>query len=420
MPIKFSVGILCRANSRCVVRSGWRRGIPRRHSNQINMKLNPVRAPHVTRRPLLSRPLPATVALGLLLCLLGTARPSAHAASYPFYDNFENGLGAWTTNNGWGLTPLRAHSPTRSVTDSPGSFYANHTDATLTLGTAVPLGSASRPVLSFWHQYSLEPGYDFGRVEVSTDNGSSWSPTPLANYTGSSSGMEREQLDLAPYAGSSSVRIRFRLVTDASVVMDGWYVDDVRIGETPAPVTLNAPATATPNSVQLSWSESPDASFAAYRVYRSLSPGVDWHTAQVVAEISTRSTTTATDITACPKTRYYYRVMVLNTDGLHALGNEIQPTRPPAWTTRSSTTAKAVRRLGCPTCPGRLSDEDAASPTRAWSDSPGHQLRQRHCRPSRSRCPRRCASPARRWRPCCPSATATTSRPAIRATWNCP
>ncbi len=247
--------------------------------------------------------------LGLiLLALLGSTAASMRAASLPFFDNFENGLSQWTTNGGWGLTAARANSPTRSVTDSPGSFYANDTDATLTLGTSLDLSSATQPVVSFHHQHLLEPDYDFGYVEVSSDGGNSWNATPLAGYTGSSTAMSREQLDLSAWAGQSDVRIRFRLVTDFSVVMDGWYVDDVRVAEAPVAVTLEAPVAVTPNSVQLSWSESAEAGFAAYRIYRSQSPALDWHTAQVVAQISERSTTTATDITVGPKSRYYYRV----------------------------------------------------------------------------------------------------------------
>jgi len=40
--------------------------------------------------------------------------------------------------------------------------------------------------------------------------------------------MAREQVDLSAAAGFSDVRVRFRLVTDDSIVMDGWYVDDVQ------------------------------------------------------------------------------------------------------------------------------------------------------------------------------------------------
>ena len=100
------------------------------------------------------------------------------------------------------------------------------------------LSGATRPALSFQHQYALEAGYDFGYVEVSTNGGSAWLAPALAAYTGNPGAMSREQLDLSAYAGVTALRLRFRIVTDSSVVMDGWYVDDVRVAEAPAPVTL--------------------------------------------------------------------------------------------------------------------------------------------------------------------------------------
>ncbi|NGO39938.1 hypothetical protein G4L39_11130 [Limisphaera ngatamarikiensis] len=184
------------------------------------------------------------------------------AAGALFYDDFENGLGRWQVESPWGLTTGRFASPTHSATNSPGAYYTNRTDAALAMAVSVNLAGTLRPVLGFVHYHALEPGYDFGLVEVSTKGGASWLPTPLAAYTGSTLDMTREQLDLSPYAGAANVRIRFRLVTDASVVMDGWYVDDVLIGE--APVVIPAPALEeiTSHSIRVTWPPRDDPWFA--------------------------------------------------------------------------------------------------------------------------------------------------------------
>ncbi|MCX7866051.1 MAG: immune inhibitor A, partial [Limisphaera sp.] len=292
------------------------------------------------------------------------------ASAYPFSDSFESGLGQWNTEGPWGLTSTRFASPTHAVTDSPGAFYTNRTDAALTLAGSLDLTSAVRPALGFLHQHALEPGYDFGRVEISTDGGVTWVATPLGAYTGHLSTMTREQIDLTPFAGLSNVRLRFRLVTDGSVVMDGWYIDDVVVAEAPAPVTLSATLT-NRNSATLAWTASVEPDFTAYRLYRSLTPGVDWRTAHVVAELPNRAATHFTDITLAPKTTYYYRLAVVNAKGLLGLGNEIAVTTHPGMDYPFVDNGEAEPNMWIADPPWSLSDEDAASPTRAWSDSPG-------------------------------------------------
>ena len=113
---------------------------------------------------------------------------------------------------------------------------------------AVPSTNAT---LSFENLYSMEEGYDYGYVQVSTDNGDSW--TILSNnhsvegYEGDAfngnSGCEpgtqatceptwvNESFDLSAYAGQT-VLLSFRYVTDGGVVEDGWWIDDVKVGDT--------------------------------------------------------------------------------------------------------------------------------------------------------------------------------------------
>jgi hypothetical protein len=307
----------------------------------------------------------ATAVAALLL-----ASTSAFAASYPFFDDCEGGLANWTASGGWGLTTARSSSPSHAATDSPGSYYTNSTDSALTLTSSISLAAATRPTLSFQHAYFLESGYDFGTVEISTNGGASWITPALAAFTGTKAVMSREQIDLSAYVGSGDFRVRFHLVSDSSIVMDGWYLDDVRLAEAPAPVTLTATQT-NRNSVALAWTASTAPNFAAYRVYRSLATGVDWRTAQLVSEITTAATLNATDITASPKTKYHYRVAVVSTDGMLTLGNEIQVTTLPGMDYPFLDNGEGGSAVWVADAPWGLSDEDAASPTHGWSDSPG-------------------------------------------------
>jgi len=290
-------------------------------------------------------------------------------AAYPLSDNFESGIGAWTTNGGWSLSSSRYASPTHAITDSPGTFYANNSDVKLTLRDPLDLSGAVRPAMSFRHAFSLEQGYDFGLVEISTNGGSSWLPS-LAEFSGEQAAMLREQVDLSPFRGFKDVRVRFRLVTDSSVVMDGWYVDDVSIGEAPGSVVLNPPVGLTPNHVPLSWTSSSDASFLAYRIYRSNDPEVDWHSAYLVGEIQDRAVTTFTDITVSPKTKYYYRLIVLNTAGLHSQSAAVAAVTPAGMDYPFLDNGEGGPATWVAAAPWGLSDESGANGF-AWSDSPG-------------------------------------------------
>ncbi len=190
----------------------------------------------MNRRHTASSALSIVVSLILALAAWGVVE----AVGYPFADDFEGGLGNWTAEAPWGATTAFYSSPAHSATDSPSTLYGTWVDASLTLGSAVDLSSATRPVLRFYHRYQIETGYDFGYVEVSTDGGSSWD-APVATYTGARVQWVRDQIDLAAYAGYPDVRIRFRLVTDGTVNQDGWYIDDVAIAEGPDAVILDTP-----------------------------------------------------------------------------------------------------------------------------------------------------------------------------------
>ena len=110
---------------------------------------------------------------------------------------------------------------------------------------AVPSGNAT---LTFENLYSMEEGYDYGYVQVSEDGGETW--TSLSNnhtvdeggFNGNS-GCElgtqascepkwvNETFNLTPYAGKT-ILLSFRYVTDGGVVEDGWWIDDVKVGDT--------------------------------------------------------------------------------------------------------------------------------------------------------------------------------------------
>ena len=248
----------------------------------------------------------------------------AQQTPYPFSDGFESGMGHWVTNGTWGVTTFMTHGSGHALTDSPGSYYTNGTLSPVSLAAPISLAGARRPALGFWHRSFLEAGFDFGYVDVSLDGGTTWEAQPLATVTGVAPTMTFEQLNLGAFVGRSNLNFRFRLVADASVVMDGLYLDDVRIDEAPEPVASVVAAEVRANSVRLGWSASTTGDLAAYRIYRSLKAGVDWHTDRLVGEIADRGGQEFTDVTVCPKTKYYYLVVSVGANSA-AARNGLRP-----------------------------------------------------------------------------------------------
>ncbi|MBK8552541.1 MAG: T9SS type A sorting domain-containing protein [Ignavibacteria bacterium] len=143
-------------------------------------------------------------------------------------DNAEGTFSNWLTNQSWGITALQSNSPTHSFTDSPAGEYANNTNNSMTLANALNITLSQILKLNFYHKYSVEENYDFCNVEVSNSPDTIWQT--IRSYTGTLSAWTPETFDLTEYtAGSSQLKIRFRLSSDEIVSDDGWYVDDVKI-----------------------------------------------------------------------------------------------------------------------------------------------------------------------------------------------
>ena len=146
-----------------------------------------------------------------------------------FSDDFESGSGQWTLNSPWIISDENSHSPDNCLTDSPGGIaYDSDVNISAT-STSIDLSTATIPVLTFWHQHHLETDLDFGYVEVSKDLGASWQT--VYYVTGLNTEWVEEKVDLTEYAYYSDIRIRFRLQSNATNNFDGWYIDDICIGE---------------------------------------------------------------------------------------------------------------------------------------------------------------------------------------------
>ncbi|MGH3444773.1 MAG: choice-of-anchor J domain-containing protein, partial [Nocardioidaceae bacterium] len=112
------------------------------------------------------------------------------------------------------------------------------------------------PTLSFDTKYDIEQSWDFGFVQVSTNGGKTYTSLPvdgttsdhadaaqgnivaqLPGFTGGSGGAQGDaawvskSYDLSKYAGQT-IELSFRYMTDGAAVYPGYWIDNVKVGDT--------------------------------------------------------------------------------------------------------------------------------------------------------------------------------------------
>ncbi len=157
----------------------------------------------------------------------------------------------WTTSST--STTNWVASAAQSVS-APNSFFSTNltTASDQKIETTNPINiTASTSLLTFQGYINSESGWDGGVVEISTNNGTTWTDLGSAiisggyngvlgtstsglsgrsAFTGNSNGFVKTTINLSNYIGQS-VRIRFRFASDASVAATGWYVDDIQLSD---------------------------------------------------------------------------------------------------------------------------------------------------------------------------------------------
>ena len=178
-----------------------------------------------------------------------------------FADDMESGDSKWTKSpagsSPWAITATSyARSGGYALFSADEASIKDDSIATY----QIDFRGASVATLSFYHTYKMESNYDGCVIEISTNDGGSWtdlgSKITTGGYTGTISTqysspisgrsawtggtlgtMTEVSADLTDYVGNI-VLVRFRLACDSSVSSTGWYVDDVSItssGSVPAP-----------------------------------------------------------------------------------------------------------------------------------------------------------------------------------------
>ena len=154
------------------------------------------------------------------------------------YDGLESGTSNWNTSasgsTSWVL---------QSTTVNSGSFawFAadNNSTGEANLDLAMSIGVGGESVMSFYHKYDTESGYDGGVLLISLDDGLTWDDlghriihngynnvlNPKSGFSGDSEGFLNTIVDLGAYSGKD-IKVRFQMTTDAFQGGNGWWIDD--------------------------------------------------------------------------------------------------------------------------------------------------------------------------------------------------
>jgi hypothetical protein len=183
--------------------------------------------------------------LGAGECPDGTAATSLYSTDF-------SSTSGWVhtgTNDTWALSANRYTSPGTSFYSVDNNAISLQQLVSPTISIPDTFGQPVR--LKFWHWFNMETNstgcFDGALLEISTNGGQSWSQIPdslllttgyngtisssYGNPMGGSQGWcgfqdwSEAVVDLTAYAGQN-VKLRFSQASDASLGLEGWYVDD--------------------------------------------------------------------------------------------------------------------------------------------------------------------------------------------------
>ncbi len=164
---------------------------------------------------------------------------SQNVALYDEANNINN----WTSTSGWNITSAKYVSPPTSFTDSPGGSYSNNVTSSLKYNSQIDLTDVLGATLEFDTQWDIETDWDYGQIQISTNNGTTWislqglytnpgvgsfQPNGEPLYDGTQLSWVHETIDISNYV-DQNITIRFYFRSDGYVTADGWYVDNIKI-----------------------------------------------------------------------------------------------------------------------------------------------------------------------------------------------
>jgi bacillopeptidase F len=161
-----------------------------------------------------------------------------HRPTIIYSDNFDsNDDNGWTHSGAkdeWERgVPTATGGPASAVslpnvwaTDLDNS-YDNSADASL-YSPLIDLSGVSNATATFEHWFEIETNYDFGYVEISSNQGDTWAELGKFSHSSAGKAWTPVYYNLDKYVGKT-VQLRFRLKSDSSVTKLGWYIDNFKV-----------------------------------------------------------------------------------------------------------------------------------------------------------------------------------------------
>lgn len=191
-----------------------------------------------------------------LSCVSGTCQvPPPTVPAVRFEETFSNLNAQGWTLGGWSIGVAAGGSGDPSTDTTPtadnrlagtviGGSYSNNVNWSFLSPTINLTGPGTMTLtLRSWERF--EPNFDYGRIYVSTNNGTSW--TQIYSTSDNVGTWKSLSFDVSAYK-SNQFRLRFQLQSDGSIVNGGWSLDDILITElVPAPA-CNPPGAACSGS----------------------------------------------------------------------------------------------------------------------------------------------------------------------------
>jgi murein DD-endopeptidase MepM/ murein hydrolase activator NlpD len=205
------------------------------------------------------------------------ARTASASYRYFFQDTVSNSsTQKWTAENlsgakYWLLSNTYYSSPKAWVLGM--NYWNNEHDRLTSIPISIPANTQGLR-LAFYSRWHIQAN-DFGYVEISTNNGSTW--TTLDTFSGASNsdypGWTKYSYSLASTGGSTAnYKVRFRFTSNATGTAWGLGIDSVSLYQKniSAPLNLAASDGSFTDKVRLTWSHNSDGTAPdGYRVYRS-------------------------------------------------------------------------------------------------------------------------------------------------------
>jgi len=173
-----------------------------------------------------------------------------------YAENVENGANGWTTGGSnpelWYISSYRSASPSNAWRYGLGAAPWDYDTGAANDGwlASPPIDLSICPLtnarLRFWSWYETEEsvtgrvGFDVKKVQISNDGGATWSDLYVYSWPANlDQTWEHLEFNLAGYIGQT-IQIRFVFNTGDSFnnAYEGWYIDDVTIGDFPIDSTL--------------------------------------------------------------------------------------------------------------------------------------------------------------------------------------